>query len=74
MGLFSIYNATIDMLRSATSLGLRQSSVRDIALADESHDDRQLARMVAVVRRWAWFISLFGAITTMALAPLLSRW
>lgn len=74
MGLFSIYNAAIDMLRSATSLGLRTSAVRDVAIAHESGDQAAVARIVAVVRRWAWFVSIFGAITTMALAPALSQW
>ncbi len=73
-GLFSLYNSAIDMLRSATSLGIRTSSVRDIAIASESGDSHRLGRIVSVVRRWGWFIGLFGAITTMALAPALSQW
>lgn len=73
-GLFSLYNAAIDMLRSATSLGIRNSSVRDIAIAAESGDETAVGRTISIVKRWAWFISIFGAVTTMALAPLLSRW
>ncbi len=74
MGLFSIFNSAIDMLRSGTSLGLRTSAVRDIAEASEAGDTHRLATVIAVVRRWAWFISIFGAITTLALAPTLSKW
>ncbi len=74
MGLFSIFNSAIDMLRSGTSLGLRTRAVRDIARAHSSGDTKALNRIVAVVRRWAWFISIFGAVTTMALAPALSLW
>lgn len=74
MGLFSIFNSAIDMLRSGTSLGLRTSAVRDIAMAHGSGDTKALNRIVAVVRRWAWFISIFGAVSTMALAPALSLW
>ena len=74
MGLFSIFNSAIDMLRSGTSLGLRTSAVRDIAMAHGSGDTKALNRTVAVVRRWAWFISIFGAVSTMALAPALSLW
>lgn len=74
MGMFSIFNSAIDMLRSGTSLGLRTSAVRDIAMAHGSGDAMALSRIVAVVRRWAWFISIFGAVTTMALAPALSLW
>ena len=66
MGLFSIFNSAIDMLRSGTSLGLRTSAVRDIAMAHGSGDTKALNRIVAVVRRWAWFISIFGAVTTIA--------
>lgn len=74
MGLFSIFNSAVDMLRSGTSLGLRTSAVRDIAEASGAGDSQRLARIIAVVRRWAWFISVFGAITTLALAPTLSKW
>lgn len=73
-GLFSLYNAAIDMIRSATSLGIRNSCVRDMAVASESGDETLLGRTISVIRRWAWFVGIFGAVTTMALAPTLSRW
>ena len=74
MGLFSLYNAAIDMLRSATSLGLRSSCVREVAIASASGNPATLGRVIAIVKKWSWFASIFGAVTTMALAPLLSRW
>ena len=74
MGLFSLYNAAIDMLRSATSLGLRSSCVREVAIASTSGNPATLGRVIAIVKKWSWFASIFGAVTTMALAPLLSRW
>lgn len=74
MGMFSIFNSAIDLLRTSTSLGLRNSCVRYMAMASESGDEAAEGRMVALIRKWAWFAAIFGAVTTMALAPALSRW
>lgn len=74
IGLFSIFNSSADMLKSITSLGLRTSAVRDMAMAVESRDEYRIGRVIAVIRRWAWIISLLGAAVTIALSPLLSRW
>lgn len=73
VGLFAIFNQALEMLNTGTNLGIRQSSVRDISLAVE-HDDKSLRwRIIAVVRRWSLWLALGGALVTMALAPLLSR-
>ena len=51
MGMFSIFNSAIDMLRSGTSLGLRTSAVRDIAMAHGSGDAMALSRIVVRLYR-----------------------
>lgn len=74
MGLYCLYNSAIEMVRSATSLGLRTSCVRDVSLAGQSGNAERLAQVVAVIRRWAWFAGIFGAVVMLAGAPALSRW
>ena len=73
IGLFAIWNSALDMINTATNLGVRSSSVRDIS-ADVSRGDRAaISRVVTVVRRWSLWLGVAGALLTMAFAPLLSR-
>ncbi|MCD8394155.1 MAG: oligosaccharide flippase family protein [Bacteroidales bacterium] len=70
VGLFGLYNGAIEMLSSATQLGIRTTAVRDIASASAS----RLALTIAVVRRWGWWLGMLGAVVTIALAVPLSEW
>ena len=73
VGLFGLFNNALDMLNTATNLGIRSSSVRDVSQAAESRDRSLMARIIAVVRRWSLWLGLGGALLTLALAPLLSQ-
>ncbi len=70
VGLFGLYNGAIEMLSSATQLGIRTTAVRDIASASTS----RLALIIATVRRWGWWLGMLGAVVTIALAIPLSEW
>ncbi len=69
VGLFGIFNNAIDMVRSFSELGLRSSSVRDIASV---RDRVSVGAIVTVVRRWGWLLGVFGAVVMSAVAPILS--
>ena len=71
IGLFGLYNSAIDMIASFSSLGIRNSSVRDIA---SEKNELQKKKLIIVIRRWSWIVGIFGAVITMALSPLLSKW
>lgn len=73
VGLFGLMNNALEMLNTATNLGVRQSSVRDISQALEAQDRSLVSRIIAVVRRWSVWLGLGGALVTVALAPLLSQ-
>lgn len=73
VGLFGIYNQALEMMNTATNLGVRNSSVRDISQAVEQRDATLIARIVTVVRRWSLWLGLGGALITMGMAPFLSR-
>ncbi len=73
VGLFGIYNQALEMMNTATNLGVRNSSVRDISQAVEQRDKSLIARIITVVRRWSLWLGLGGALITMSIAPLLSR-
>ncbi|MDE6207934.1 MAG: oligosaccharide flippase family protein [Muribaculaceae bacterium] len=70
VGLFTLYNSTIDFLSTTSQLNLRQSSVRDLSRAADSES---ATRMAAVVRLLALILGLAGTLATALLAPLLSR-
>lgn len=74
VGLFGLFNQALEMLNTATNLGVRNSSVRDISQAVEKRDASLIARIVTVVRRWSLWLGMLGALLTMAIAPLLSRY
>lgn len=73
VALFGIFNQALELLNTATNLGIRQSSVRDISQAVAGRQAGHIARVVAAVRRWAWWLGLLGAALTAMLAPALSR-
>ncbi len=73
VGLFGIYNQALEMMNTATNLGVRNSSVRDISQAMEQRDATLISRVITVVRRWSLWLGLGGALLTMGMAPFLSR-
>jgi PST family polysaccharide transporter len=73
VGLFGIFNQALEMINMATNLGVRNSSVRDISQAVELRDTSLIQRIITVVRRWSLWLGMGGALITLALAPVLSR-
>lgn len=74
VGLFALFNNTLETLNNATTLGMRNSSVRDISNATTAGRNRHVATVVTVVRRWAMWLGLAGALLTICLAPALSQY
>lgn len=72
VGLFGIYQSVVDTIATFTDMGIRQSSVRDIAR--EHAGSRRIAVITAVVRRWSLFSGLLGAGVIAALAVPLGLW
>ena len=73
VGLFGLFNNALEMISTGTNLGIRSSSVRDISQALAGRNPDLVARMVNVVRKWAMWLGLAGALITLTLAPLLSQ-
>ena len=72
VGLFALWNSVLEMIGAASNLGIRNSSVRSLAVEQARGDESAISRMAAVVRRWSVWLGLGGALLTVALAPLLS--
>lgn len=73
VGLFGLFNQALEMINTATNLGVRNSSVRDISQAVEQRNKLSISRIITVVRRWSLWLGLGGALLTLAISPALSR-
>lgn len=73
VGLFALFNQALEMLNTATNLGVRNSSVRDISQALEHRNVSIISRIITVVRRWSLWLGMGGALITLAIAPFLSK-
>lgn len=69
MGLFGLYNSALDTICAVTQMGTGTGVIRELALAPRL----ALPRLVAVIRRWGWGLGLAGALLTLTLSPMLSR-
>jgi PST family polysaccharide transporter len=74
VGVMSIYQSTVDLVRNLTGLGLGFSSVRNIAEAQASGDMTAVSKTTAVLRRWVWATGLLGTMLVLAFSKQLSRY
>ena len=65
IGISGIYQSTIDVIRSATSLGIGFSAVRDVAEAAGSNDSKQISKTITILRRWVWLTGILGTTVTL---------
>lgn len=68
VGIFGIFNTTIDTIYILSGLGLRQSTVKDVAEAAASGERSRLLAIVSAVRTWGWISGCLGAVIMSALA------
>ncbi|MBD0780013.1 O-antigen translocase [Maribacter sp. ANRC-HE7] len=73
MGIAGLLTSTITLVGSLTNFGLKTSAVKDIAAANESEDNHQIASVIVVMQRLVWITGLLGALVTLVLAPWLSE-
>ena len=72
IGLFGIFNMALDLISGVTEIGIRSSSVRDIASSNA--DPRRREEVIATVIRWMTGLGGLGALLTFLFAPLLSEY
>lgn len=74
MGIIGLYQSTINVLKTATGLGISQSAVRDVSEANGANDDHRFSKIIIVTNKIIWITAIFGAIVTFALSCKLSEW
>src|ERR1035437_9424533 len=65
VGFTGLFQSVIDLVRSATGLGIGFSSVRDIAQANESNNEESISKTIIVLRRWNIIVGIIGAVITL---------
>jgi O-antigen/teichoic acid export membrane protein len=60
VGIAGLYQSTLEIVQSATGLGLGFSAVRDVAEAAGTGDQRRIGRTITILRRWVWLTGLLG--------------
>lgn len=73
MGIYGLLSSTASFVSSITSLGLGQSSIRNIAEANASGDINKVAIVSNVLRKLVWITGLAGSIICAVLSPYLSQ-
>lgn len=73
VGIQGLYQSALDLIKQATSLGISQSAVRDVAEANGSGDIKIISRKVTVLRKIVWFTGLLGLVAVIACSPVLSK-
>jgi len=73
VGIAGIYQATIELIKTATGFGLGYSAVRDIASAAATGDQKKIATTVLVLRRWVWATGMLGILVAVVFSRQLSR-
>lgn len=74
LGIISLYNTAINMLKSGCGLGIKQSAVRDVAEANEEGNTERIATIISVTNKVVLFTALFGLIVTIIGSPFLSKY
>lgn len=73
VGLISIYQSTLDMIKSVSTLGIETTGVREIAAID-SDDKKYLHNVISIIDRWSLILALFGAVICLIFNYPISFW
>ncbi len=74
VGVSKLYASVINLIRTATSLGISSSGVREVALAIGSGEAEKVGRTVRILRKACWATGVFGWLISALLCWPLSIW
>lgn len=75
VGLISVYQSTLDLVKSISSLGIETTGVREIAaVSDDSGERDELRYIISIIDRWALIFALLGASICLLFCYPISMW
>lgn len=72
LGLISIFQSTLDLIKSISCLGIDSTGVREIAAASDDPD--RLLSSVSVISKWSWVFAFSGCIFCVVFCSDISVW
>jgi enterobacterial common antigen flippase len=74
VGIMSIYQSTLDLVRNLTGFGLGFSAVRSVAEANARQEIGEVSKIILVLRRWIWFTGLVGMLIVLVFCRQISKY
>lgn len=74
LGIISLYNSAINMLKSGCGLGIKQSAVRDVAEANEGKNIKRISEIISVTNKVVVLTALLGFVITILGSPFFSKY
>ena len=72
VGLISMYQSAIDVVKSISSLGIETTGVREIASVSENM--QQLNQAVSIIHKWTFILASFGSSICLLFCYPISHW
>jgi O-antigen/teichoic acid export membrane protein len=73
VGLNNLIQQPLNLIGTATGLGVNFAGVRNIAAVQGENDAEKIGRTVVTVKRWAWLTGIAGMLAVIFLSPLLYK-
>ena len=73
LGIITIFNTTSTLIASCTNLGVNVSSVKAIAVANQSEAAMSQPIVIAVIKKLIWLTGTLGMLVTVIASPWLSK-
>jgi len=73
MGIAGLFTSTITIITNLTNFGLSTSSVKNVAAANATGDEKRISVVIGVLRRLVWITGLLGVLIMLIAAPWLSE-
>lgn len=74
LGIISLYNTAINMLKSGCGLGIKQSAVRDVSEANREGNLNKISEVISVTNKVVIFTAILGLVITIIVSPFLSNY
>lgn len=74
IGILSVYNSAIELIKTGAGLGISQSAVKDVAEANALDDRARFSKTITVTNKAVLYTSFLGLIITIVFSPILSMW
>ncbi|GHU79993.1 O-antigen translocase [Bacteroidia bacterium] len=73
VGLNNLIQQPLNLIGTATGLGISFTGVRDIAAANEENNVEKISKTMVTVKRWAWLTGIIGMLIVIFFSPWLYK-